>query len=782
MKKKQKFHEHESRRQYEHENNKNYKKNQKRRSGAKAELHGGHKKAKKSKKGRPDDYIPREVLDSVAIRYEDLHRQILDYIGREDYKSKKAEELADVLGWNDTAENLTVFLQMLRKMELDYEVVLNSKKRYIPAEKAGILEGTFLANSKGFGFVKTGVSELPDIYIHRRQTGGALHKDKVLVRVFGDIRQFDENSEFRPEGEVLKIKEHANRQLIGTFDLWGRNALVFPDEKRLNFAVEVPFKSLNDVEPGDKVIAEIINWGNKNRPPMGKIVRVLGKEDENGVDMLSLIWQHNLPEDFPPAVLQAAENAAAAITEADFAERKDMREQPLVTIDGIDAKDLDDAVSCRKLENGNIELSVHIADVAHYVKQDSIIDKEAFNRGTSVYLPDRVMPMLPRVLSNGICSLNAGVDRLAMSCTMEINQIGNVENYDIYQSVIRVDKRFDYDTVNLMLLDKDENAISENARWLPMLEVLAELQKRLEKKRWRHGAINFNMPETKVIVDYATGEVLDVVKREQRLAEKMIEQAMVVTNETVATHYHRQKIPFVYRVHEGPKDEKLVDLNMALMPLGLCVEPSKSGLKPKDFQKMLKQVSGKDEERFVQTLALRSMCHAEYSPQAIGHFGLASRYYSHFTSPIRRYADLSIHRVIKACFGGRPSKQELRKIAARVAADAEQASVTERLAEEAERDAVDLKCCQFMENKIGEHFVGHISGLNNTGVWVELPNTIEGRIAVRDLPADDYTFIKSVMTLKGRRRSFRLGDEIEVVLDRVDVHAGEIDFVMAAGQ
>ena len=731
-------------------------------------------------KGKKTNYIKKDVLNSVKMRFPEMHQQIKDYVNSPEYRSQKAEELAENLGWNKTTDDLMVFLQMLRKMELDYEVVLSNKNRYMSPKRAGIFSGVFLANAKGFGFVKTEEPNLPDIYIHSKKTNDAMHNDKVLVQIYGDPRNPQADPDFKPEGEVLKITERANEKIIGVFDLIGRNAVVFPDEKKLNFAVNIPYKEINNAEPGDKVVAEITLWGNRNHPPMGRIIHVLGNENEKGVDMLSIMWQHHLPEDFNPAVLKAAEKVATAICPADWENRRDMREQPLITIDGIDAKDLDDAVSARELPNGNIELSVHIADVAHYVKQDSVIDREAFSRGTSVYLPDRVLPMLPRVLSNGICSLNAGVDRLAMSCTMEINEIGNVENYDIYQSVIRVDKRMDYDTVNLMLMDKDEQAIKENAEWLPMLQTMEKLQKRLAKKRWRHGAINFNMPETKVIVDFKTGETIDVVKREQRLAEGIIEQAMVAANETVATHFNKHKVPFVYRVHEGPGEEKLRSLNMAIMPLGFAVEPSKTGLKPKDFQKMLKQVAGTPEEKFVQTLALRSMCHAEYSPDPIGHFGLASRYYSHFTSPIRRYADLSIHRVIKECLANGIPKGEKRKaIFQRVASDANQASLTERLAEEAERDAVDLKCCQFMADKLGEEFTGTVSGVNSLGVWVELPNTIEGRIAIEDLPYDHYLFIRESMTLKGHRHQYRLGDEVKVIVDRVDLYAREIDFVPA---
>ena len=731
------------------------------------------------RKKQQGDYIPKEVLNSVVLRFPQLHEEILKYVNGENYRSQRAEELAEALGYNKNTDDLMIFLQMLRKMELDYEVVLNSKNRYMSAKRAGIVKGIFLANPKGFGFVKIDDTTLPDIYIGRKKTGGAMHKDEVLVQLEGDWYHTALDADFRPEGQVLKITKHANEEIIGVFDLIGKNAVVYPDEKRLDFAVSIPYKDIKDAQSGDKVIVKITMWGSKNRPPLGKIIRVLGAEDEKGVDMLSVVWQHNLPEDFNPAVIKAAEKAASTITDQDRANRRDMRSQPLITIDGIDAKDLDDAVSCEELPNGNISLSVHIADVAHYVREDSVIDREAFSRGTSVYLPDRVLPMLPRVLSNGICSLNAGTDRLAMSCTMEINEIGNVVNYEIYESVIRVDKRFDYDTVNLILLDKDPQATEENAQWLPLLNTLAKLQHRLEKKRWRHGAINFNMPETKVLIDWETGETIDVVKREQRLAEKMIEQAMIAANETVATHFHRQKIPFIYRVHEGPGEEKLRNLNLAIMPLGLFVEPSKTGLKPKDFQKMLKQASGTPQEKFVQTLALRSMSHAEYSTDAIGHFGLASRYYSHFTSPIRRYADLSIHRIIKKTLKERPKGEKMKEIAKRAAADARQASLTERLAEDAERDAVDLKCCQFMADKLGEEYTGHISGINSLGVWVELENTIEGRIAVEDLPHDSYSFIREAMMLKGRNHQYRLGDEIKISVDRVDLYAREIDFVPA---
>lgn len=735
------------------------------------------KYSKKRKRVTIPDYIPREVLDALPLRYPELRRQILDYVYSGDYQPERARELAASLEWNHNREEMTVFLQMIRKLELDYEIVMKHEQRYVKPEAAGIYRGVFLGTGRGFGFVKVDDADIPDIYIHPKRAERVLHRDEVIVRVFGRLDRV--RAGFRPEGEILKVTKRANEQLIGVFDLVGRNALVYPDEKRLNFAVNIPFKDTQNARPGDKVIVEITLWGSGSHPPMGRITKVLGNENAKGVDMLSVLWQHHLPEDFPAHVLQAAERAAKPITAADFADRRDMRGQPLVTIDGIDSKDLDDAVSCRELENGNIELSVHIADVAHYVRQDSALDKEAFARGTSVYLPDRVIPMLPRALSNGICSLNAGEDRLAMSCTMEINKIGNVEKYDIYQSVIRVDKRLDYDTVNLMLLDEDEKAIAENREWLPMLKTLAVLQARLEKKRRRRGAINFNMPETKVIVDYKTGEVLDVVKREQRLAEKLIEQAMVAANETVATHFHKLKMPFIYRVHRAPAEEKLNNLNTSLLPLGLCVEPGKTGLKPKDFQKMLRQAAGAPQEKFVQMMSLRSMCHAEYSPEALGHFGLASRYYSHFTSPIRRYSDLSIHRVIKTCLAGKPTAAARRRMAERVAKDAEQATRTEQLAETAERDAVDLKCCQFMQDKLGEIFEGYVSGVSAQGVWVELSNTIEGRVAIADLPADDYNFVWEETALKGVHRQYRLGDYMKIMVERVDLNAREIDFVPA---
>lgn len=738
----------------------------------------GGRAVRKKKRAAPElSREQRREMEAAAAAHPELRRQLTNYINSPDYRSKSAQDLAGLFGWNDSPERLAVFLWLLRKMELEHEVVLSGKNRYLPAKAAGIVTGVFLANPKGFGFVRTEEEDLPDIHIRRKHTGGALHHDTVLVRMLPVGRASLREEVFRPEGEVLRILAHANEQIIGTFDLHGRAGLVYPDDKRLNFAVTVAPEGGLRVEPGDKVVTRIISWGSRNRPPFGKIIRVLGAADAKGVDMLSVLWQHHLPEDFPPAVLAEAERAASPIGEEDWRGRRDLREQPQITIDGIDAKDLDDAVSCRCLENGNLELSVHIADVAHYVQRDSVLDREAFSRGTSVYLPDRVLPMLPRVLSNGMCSLNAGVDRLALSCTMEIDPLGNVTRHDIYQSVIRVDKRFDYDTVNKMLLDKDPDALAENQEWLPMLRLLARLRDWLEEKRWRLGAVNFDLPETKVLVDPLSGKTLDVVKREQRLAEKIIEQAMIAANETVAAHFHRLRVPFIYRVHEGPKEEKLQGLNEAIYPLGLWVEAGKGGLHPKDVQRMLSRAEGREEKRFVQILTLRSMGHAFYSSEVNGHFGLASRCYSHFTSPIRRYADLSIHRVIKECLAGRPTKETLRKLKEREAADAEQASVTERLAEDAERDAVHLKCCQFMAEKIGETLDGHISGLSRQGIWVELENTIEGRVAARELPADDYQFLPAAMMMKGRRHTYRLGDPIRVRVERVDVSAGEIDFL-----
>jgi len=573
-----------------------------------------------------------------------------------------------------------------------------------------------MAATAGYGFVRTHRPGWPDIFIPRDFVGPAQGSDWVEIALFGTIDEAAVTKESRISGRVLKVLQRVDPQ---------------------------------------------------------KLV------DGSGEDMQLLMRQFGAPGNFPEDVLQEAAAAPQQVSPAEAAGRRDCRELPLVTIDGVDSRDFDDAVYCRRLANGNYFLSVQIADVAHYVPLRSALEREAFARATSIYLPDRVLPMLPKELSNGICSLNAGVDRLALACDMEYTPRGRLVSHEIYQSVIRVRQRLDYDTVNAALLEREPKARAELAAVLPMLEDLAALQRILAMKRHRRGALDFEFPELKVKLD-EHGRVAAVVKRSSRIAEKMIEQAMLAANETVAEHFWRLRRPLVYRVHEGPTDERLALLNEALLALNLEPLPAAPELKPKDVQKLLRQVEDSPLVDFVQLLALRSMSHAAYAAKRGEHFGLAAKYYCHFTSPIRRYPDLLVHRVIKQALSGVDNKDWLplnpQKQLAYVEAAARQSSERELAAEEIERAAVKMKCCLFMQDKIGQCFAGRVSGLSGKGLYVALPNGIEGHVPLLGLPQDEYQYIEPIMLLRGKRRSYTLGDELQVRLTAVDLLERRITF------
>lgn len=580
------------------------------------------------------------------------------------------------------------------------------------------LEGYFMASRNGYGFVRTRQPDWPDIFIPERYVGNARANDLVKIRLLTDIEGQTITKESRMDGMVLDVLHH-----------------------------------VDEVD--------------------------LLKND--GADMEMIMRQHAAPEEFPQAVLEETAAIPQTVSEREMAGRRDCRDMPLVTIDGVDSRDFDDAVYCRRKDDGNYFLSVHIADVAHYVRMGSKLEEEAFARATSIYMPDRVLPMLPKELSNGICSLNAGVDRLAMACDMEFTPRGKLLNYDIYPSVIRVYRRLDYDMVNAMLLERNRKLCAENADLMPLLKPLAALQRILEKKRARRGALNFDFPELKIKMGN-NGEVAAIEKRSQRLAEKMIEQAMLAANETVAEHMKRKNLPFVYRVHEGPMDEKLQNLNAALIafdyqPLG----GADGDVSPKEVQALLKQAEGRPEDEFIQIMALRSMSHAEYAPECRGHFGLAARFYCHFTSPIRRYADLAVHRALKHDMLMEDDTLTTRKPGAYMARAAQQSSERERLAEEIERDAVKMKCCLYMRDRVGEVFPAKVSGMTYGGVFAALDCGVEGRIAVDDLPSDDYEYFAETMLMKGREHKFTLGDSLMVQVSKVDLLERRIDFICVDG-
>ena len=590
------------------------------------------------------------------------------------------------------------------------------------AERANVVQGFFMAAQAGYGFVRTHRPGWPDVFIPRDLVGPAQACDWVEVGLSNhvDLRKITPDS--RISGRIRRVLQRT-------------------DPSRL--------------------------------------------VDGSGEDMQLIIRQFGAPGEFPDEALAEAAAAPQQVSpaEAQSPGRRDRRELPLVTIDGVDSRDFDDAVFCQRLENGNFFLSVQIADVAHYVPLHSALEKEAYARATSIYLPDRVLPMLPKQLSNGICSLNAGQDRLALACDMEFGPRGRLVKHEIYQSVIRVQQRLDYNTVNAALLDDDPQAQAKLGPALPMLRDLAALQQILAAYRHRRGALDFDFPELKVYLD-EQGKVADVRQRRSRLAEKMIEQAMLAANECVAEHFFRLGQPLVFRVHEGPNADRLLALNEALLALHLEPLPADGDFNPKAMQKLLHSVEGLPTAEFVQVMALRSMSHASYAPKRSLHFGLAAKFYCHFTSPIRRYPDLLVHRVIKnALTAGLPanSGEDLlprreKRWPAYVEAAAVQSSERELRAEEIERAAVKLKCCLFMQDKIGQQFAAKVSGVTAKGVFVALENGIEGRIALESLPADSYEYLETLLMLRGREHSYALGDAVQVRLTAVDLLERRLNF------
>lgn len=577
------------------------------------------------------------------------------------------------------------------------------------------LEGYFMTSRRGYGFVRTRQPGWPDIFIAANNTADARQYDHVLIKLLTPTEGKSITPESRLEGVVLRVLHHLDE-------------------------------------------ADLV----KN----------------DGQDMQMVMWQLGAPGDFPAAVLAEAAAVPQQVSSRELAGRRDYRDLPFVTIDGADSRDFDDAVYCRREANGNFFLSVQIADVSHYVWPGSALEQEAFARAASVYLPDRVLPMLPQELSNGICSLNAGVDRLTLGCDMEFTPRGRLVSYEIFPAVINVFRRLDYDGVNALLLGDKRRLSPAERELLPLLQPLAALQGVLEKSRSRRGALNFDFPELKVQMA-ADGSVAAICQRRQRLAEKMIEQAMLAANETVAAHFHRLRLPFVYRVHQGPQGEKLAALNAALLAFDYGELSGGDEVSPREVQRLLRRAAGRPEDEFIQLMTLRSMSHAEYSPDCTGHFGLAAKYYCHFTSPIRRYADLAVHRAVKHELMTADDRFSFRKPGAYMAAAARQASERERAAEELEREAVKMKCCLYMRGHIGEVFPGKVSGVTPGGVFVALENGVEGRVAVDELPPDEYNYYAETMLLKGRRQSFTLGTPLTVRVAKVDLPERRIDFVPA---
>ena len=632
--------------------------------------------------------------------------------------------------------------------------------------------GTFISHPRGFGFVQVEEMEgTRDIFIPEDGIGSAFHGDRVQVVVTKE-----EKDSKRCEGTIAKILERGMGEIVGTFEKSSGFGFVVPDNQRFLRDIFIPQGKSMNAENRDKVLVKIQDFGSRNKSPEGKVVEILGKPGEKGLDVLCVAKSHDLPMEFPEKVLNQAERIKETLNEGDFYQRLDLRDTVMVTIDGEDAKDLDDAVSLTK--KGTLYyLGVHIADVSNYVQYSSALDREALKRGTSVYLVDRVIPMLPPKLSNGICSLNAGQDRLALSCLMTIDEKGKVISHKIAETVIRVNERMSYTDVKKILLKEDETVAARYKELVPMFFQMEELSQLLRKRRKKRGSIDFDFPESKILLD-DMGKPVEIYAYEHNVATEIIEDFMLTANETVAEEYALLGMPFLYRTHEDPDGEKMESALSLVRQAGIKVKKAKENISPKEIQKILNELKGMDCEPFLSRLLLRSMKQAKYTVDCTGHFGLAAKYYCHFTSPIRRYPDLQIHRIIKENIRGKMSEAKIKHYDQMLEEVARQSSAMERRAEEVERETVKMKKAEFMKQHIGETFEGVISGVTEWGLYVELENTVEGLVHVNTMTDDYYTYDREQYLLKGdmTKKVYAMGQKVRIRVEGADVQTKSIDF------
>lgn len=698
-----------------------------------------------------------------------LKQILLDYMQSVEYKPMDIQQLASVFDI-DKADYKS-FKKALKTMKKEGIIIRDDKDKYSLPGKAGLVVGKLQAHQKGFAFVIPEEEGTKDVFIPSTLTNGALNDDKVLVKVTKE----DKNGKKR-EGEVVQIVERANRSFVGIFEDNKTFGFVIVEDSKINQDVFINKKDFNGAKNGDIVSVDIVKWPDKKRSPEGAVTQVLGKKGDVGLDILTVAKKFGLPEEFPEKVLNFAESIPDTIDQNEIERRKDLRDIKMVTIDGEDAKDLDDAVSIEKLPNGNYKLGVHIADVTNYVREKNPLDKEAFKRATSVYLIDRVIPMLPKKLSNGICSLNPKVDRLALSCIMEIDKNGKVVEHEIAETVIRTKERMTYTDVTKILKDNDPELIKRYDYLVEDFKAMEELCNILYKKRLKRGAVDFEFTEAKIILN-EKGKPIEIKPYEREIANRVIEEFMLAANETVAEDMFRKELPFVYRIHEDPDSEKLQKFKEFAYNLGYTVKWGEE-VQPKDLQDIIEKVKGKNEEMIVSTLLLRSMKQARYSPENVGHFGLAAQYYCHFTSPIRRYPDLQIHRIIKEFLNGKLNSERIEKLRGIVDNASKQSSEMERVAQDAEREVDDLKKAEYMADRISQEFDGIISSVTSFGIFVELPNTIEGLVHVTDLNDDYYIYDENHLTLTGERlkKVYKLGEPVRIKCTKVDIASREIFF------
>ena len=692
---------------------------------------------------------------------EKLREQLLGLINDPHYNPLKREELA--LIFNIHPSEMPMFYNFLDELEEDGYIVKTKKGRVMSPNQMGLFVGKFVSHRKGFGFVESDEELVQDLFIPKNDINGALHNDRVMAEIVTPATE-----DRRAEGKVIKIIKREVTRVVGLFQENKSFGFVVPDDKKFNQDIFIPKRYISGAKNDDKVVCEITVWPQENRKPEGKIVEILGKKGERGVEIDSIIRAHGLPEEFPKKVIDEANFVAGQELEDEIARRLDLRDLDIFTIDGEDAKDLDDAISIEVLPNGNYKLGVHIADVTHYVKEKSKLDKEALKRATSVYLVDKVIPMLPKQLSNGVCSLNPFEDKLTLSCIMEIDAEGKVVKYDIAETVINSKARMTYTEVS-DILEKDDEKLKKT--------FAKKLARILMKRRQRRGAIDFDFPEAKIILN-KNGEVVDIKHYERRISNKMIEEFMLVANETVAEHFFWLQLPFVYRIHETPSVEKMEDLNKFMATFGYHIKGNLEDVHPKEMQSIIEKIKGTKEEESISTIMLRSMKQAKYSPSCIGHFGLAAKYYCHFTSPIRRYPDLQIHRIIKEQLNNKLNNKRQDQLAHIVEYASTQSSERERAAELAERDVHDYYKACYMADKVGQQFDGVVSGVTSFGIFVELENTVEGLIRLANMRDDYYIYNQETYSIIGERskKTFRIGDSVRIEVDNVNVDFKEIDF------
>ncbi len=705
---------------------------------------------------------------------ENRKKKIVALMKEPSYVPMKEKELACLM--QVQAEERAELKRLLQELLLEGKIQVNRRGRYSVPSVPPVI-GTFIGHQKGFGFVEV-EGRREDLFVPAAKTNGACHQDTVEVRLLGGYPGG------RQEAEVVRILARGMTQVVGTFQQNRSFGFVIPDNSRFGRDIFIPKEKAGGAVTGSKVIVEITDYGGQGRSPEGRIAEILGHINDPGVDILSIVKSCGIPDSFPEEVLRQAEYAAAPAKEEteelpELSDRMDLRDLPMVTIDGEDAKDLDDAVSLYR-KDGSYHLGVHIADVSHYVKEGSALDAEALRRGTSVYLADRVIPMLPHVLSNGVCSLNAGENRLALSCLMKLNAQGEVVDYTIAPSVIRVDERMTYTSVAAILEKEDPQECARYERFVPMFRDMAALSALIRENRHRRGAVDFDFPESRIRLD-EEGCPVEIVPHERNTATRLIEDFMLLANETVAQHFYWMQTPFLYRTHETPDQDKMRRLATFVHNLGYSMKIGQEEVHPKELQKLLEKAEGTPEENLIGRLTLRSMKQARYTTQCTGHFGLASRYYCHFTSPIRRYPDLQIHRIIKEQLSGRLDEAHIAHYEAILDSVASETSRSERRADEAEREVRKLKMTEYMERHIGEVYEGVISGITSWGLYVELPNTVEGLVHVSSLPGDFFQYDEASCEMRGTKTDacYRLGERVRVQVRFADRFTRSIDFILA---